>query len=252
MPNMQIKILDKTKNKVYFKILDEVNYYIGEWNRLNTLIEQISIPKIPSRDTKKKLLKIGENAEKFNNKYQTWLENINPFLVNPSIYVTGSVNPNLTFSHFKELLLRRVRETEDMFRLVNNNYKIKDGAYKNQFNFNIAIFGVIISLCALSITFLSELNSYFTDSDKILIDSIDSKINSYFERNTDQLDSTFQEIKVTSANFNKILIDSMKIELNSYSEGVKDHFDTDFSEVSIKLDSLIENNRIKLKVKGED
>ncbi len=203
MQIQRIKI-DKSKNEQYYKILDDVDFYIDKWNKLNSEIRKVFVPKLFLKNVKRNLLKIGDDAENLNSKFQHWLEDISDFLVNPYINVEGSENPDLTFLHFKELLIRRVKETEDMFKLTNNNFQIKYNAFKNQVNFDIAIFGIIISLMAFCF-------------------------------------SIFNEFGYNSTNFNKALTDSINVKLDSHSERVTEYFDSNMSKVVTKLDSVLKS-----------
>lgn len=146
--------LEEKDNPEYYKLADEYNSLVNQWNGINNKLHKFRIRKIWLFGTKSKLIAIGKEVGKLQESFLDWYARAWDFFTKPHYNIDPNSRGDIIYLHFTSVMgSLSNRMKSDMLLLVENHNKVCS-IYKDQINFLIAIGAFSISFIGLTLSFI--------------------------------------------------------------------------------------------------
>jgi len=143
--------LEKEGNERFYQLKDEYNEIIKKWNSLNLRLHKLNVPVIFIWKNKKELKEIGQGLSKLQKEFLDWNERAGKFYMKPNFNIPNKNKDKtlIVMRHINALNNWITRLNYDMKIIADNYNKINDD-YRNQINFLIAIFSLLLTFVGLN------------------------------------------------------------------------------------------------------
>ncbi|MFH1958676.1 MAG: hypothetical protein ABIJ15_09435 [bacterium] len=146
--------LDREQNPEFYRILDEHNSFMDNYNEINNKLYELEIPKLNLIRNKQKnnfiidLNKTKKNIESLQKDYLDWKQKANAFYLNPKL-ILNSEKHGLLFLYYVGILKHMIQEMNYKMTILLHNYDSTRQSYENKYNFQVALLGLFFALIGL-------------------------------------------------------------------------------------------------------
>lgn len=144
--------LRKEDNPKFYVIVDEHNFIMEQWNKINNDLFDLKQPKLLFRGYKARLKSFYKPMEKLQSKFIVWNKKAHELLLKTDFSFSEDEESVIGFIHYTNILRDMIGQLDHHMVLIADNFVKVQQRHSNQFNFVVAITSFALTFIALIVT----------------------------------------------------------------------------------------------------